>query len=82
MANLTGVNLREDGLHNGDHHGRGGRVGDPHGQEHGRHHEPQHQESGAGSWRKRIKQIRKRLNNTTQNYINRIIEWSKICTTS
>ena len=34
--------LEEDGLHDGQHHGRRRRVGDPHGQEGGRHHETDH----------------------------------------
>lgn len=37
------VQLLQDGLCDGHHHGRGGRVADPHGQEGCDHHEAQHQ---------------------------------------
>ena len=33
----------QDGVDDGDHHGGGGRVGDPHRQEHRWDHEPKHQ---------------------------------------
>lgn len=35
--------LLQDGLGDGHHHGRGGRVAEPHGEKHGAAHEAQHQ---------------------------------------
>ena len=37
------------GVHDGEHHGGGGCVGDPHGEEHGGEHEAQHEPGLAGA---------------------------------
>lgn len=47
-ALIDQLHLDQDGLHDGNHHGRSGVVRDPHGEEGRRDHEAQHEESGRG----------------------------------